>query len=138
MNLLPQDPNTNHYKEKQVIVVPPLVSTTILEVKSLLPAVLILILLGKFQEFDRFSSIVKACTVLCLVLEFLWAAQLRKVPSTLLGLDNSQDEKDWASKLHISHIALLAQGPPPFMPPPPLGLNPPQDQSSLNSITGDI
>jgi hypothetical protein len=137
-NLLPQDPVTNHYKGKQVMVVPPLVSTTILEAHSLLPEVLIPILSAKFQEFDRASTTVKACTVLRPVLEFLWAVLHKKIPSIILGLDNGQEARDWSAKLHTSCIAPSALLPPPFMPPPPLGSNPPQDQSSLTFIAGDL
>jgi hypothetical protein len=99
---------------------------------------LIPILSATFQEFDRASTTVKACTVLRPVLEFLWAVLHKKIPSTILGLDNSQEARDWSAKLHTSCIALLALVPPPFIPPPPLGSNPPQDQSSLTSITGDL
>ncbi len=60
------------------MVVPPLVLTTILESKSLSPAVLIPALSSKFQGFDRTSSNVKACTILRPVLEYLWAVYHKK------------------------------------------------------------
>ena len=51
---------------------PPLVLITILEAKSLVPAALIPLWLAKFQEFDRLSPSIKACTILYPVLELLW------------------------------------------------------------------
>jgi len=70
---------------------PPLVSATILEAKSLVPAILIPLLSSKFQEFDRASSSVKACTVLRPVLEFLWAVHKKFVPPMTLAADSSSD-----------------------------------------------
>jgi len=83
--LLPQEISNCIYKGKQTMVVPPLVLTTILESKSLSPAVLILALSSKFQEFDRTSMNVKACTILRPVLEYLWAVYPKKVPSTVIS-----------------------------------------------------
>jgi len=138
-NLQPQDQSSSLFKGKQVMIVPPLVSVTILETKSLLPSVLIPALSSKFQEFDRLSSTVKACTVLRPVLEYLWGVHHKKVPSTMIGIDRSQDAEEWSSKIHLAcilHPSLTV--PPPFMVPPPPLVNPPQDQSSLLSIAGDL
>jgi len=81
--LLPQEPSSSAFKGKQTMLVPPLVLVTILETKSLSPVVLIPALSAKFQEFDRASTTVKACTVLRPVLEFLWAVYQKK--STFLS-----------------------------------------------------
>jgi hypothetical protein len=136
-NLQPQDQSSSLFKGKQVMVVPPLVSVTILETKSLLPSVSIPVLSSKFQEFDPLSSTVKACTILRLLLEYLWGVHHEMVPSTRIGIDQSQEG---SSKIHLAdilhHINLPV--PPPFMAPPPLSANPPQDQSSLLSIAGDL
>ena len=114
--LLAPEQVTSYYKGKQVIIVPPLVTATILESNSLLPAVLILALSLKFQEFDRSSATVKACMILRPVLEFLWAVRHKNVPPTVLGLDHSQDAKDWSSKLHLSCILpSLFQNRPPVL-----------------------
>jgi hypothetical protein len=100
--LLPQEISNCIYKGKQTMVVPPLVLTTILESKSLSPAVLILALSSKFQEFDRTSMNVKACTILRPVLEYLWAVYPKKVPSTVIGLDQSSEAKEWSEKMHLA------------------------------------
>jgi len=76
--LFPQEISNCIYKGKQTMVVPPLVLTTILEATSLSPAVLIPALSSKFQEFDRTSTNVKACTILRLVLEYLWGSLPQK------------------------------------------------------------
>jgi len=132
-SLLPQDQSTNVFKGKRSIMVPPLVWSTILETKSLLPAVLIPALSAKFQEFDRTSPNVKACTVLRPVLEFLWGVYHKKVPASIVGLDQSQETKEWADRLHLLSIEplQLLPIPPAFIPPPP-----PQDQSS--TIVGEL
>ncbi len=137
--LLAPEQVTSYYKGKQVITVPPLAMVTILESNSLLPAILIPALSSKFQEFDRSSATVTACTILRPVLVFFWVVHHKKVPPTVLGLDHSQDAKDWSSKLHLSCIlpAHFQNRPPPFVAPPPLG-NPPQDQSLLSLIAGDL
>ena len=86
-NLQPQDQSSATFKEKQVMIVPPLVSVTMLETKSLLPSTLIPALSTKFQEFDHLSPTVKACTIFKPVLEYLWAIHHKKNPSTMLGID---------------------------------------------------
>jgi len=130
------DQNSSSYKGKQSLLVPPLVTITILEAKTRVPAKLIPILSTKFQEFDRSSSTVKACTVLRPVLEFLWAAHHKKIPSTIVGLDNSLDAQSWSSKMHLTSI--LPPGPPPFRAPPPPSLGVPQDQASVDTIVGEL
>jgi hypothetical protein len=106
---------------------------TILEAKSLAPAILFPDLTAKFQEFDRSSATVKACTILHSVLEFLWAVYHKKIPPSVIGVDQSQDAKDWSKRIHQSNIVPvhLQMGPPHFVPPPPFP--PPQDQSSNDS-----
>jgi len=86
-NLQPQDQSSATFKGKQVMIVPPLVSVTMLETKSLLPSTLIPALSTKFQEFDHLSPTVKACTIFKPVLEYLWAIHHKKNPSTMLGID---------------------------------------------------
>jgi hypothetical protein len=137
--LQPPEQHASTYKGKQVLVVSPLVSITILETMSLSPSILILALSTKFQEYDRSSTTVKACTLLPPVLEFLWAAHHKKVPATVAGVDHSQEAKDWSAKLHLSCIvpAHIQDRPPAFVALPPIGL-PPQDQGSLSSIAGDL
>jgi hypothetical protein len=66
--LVVADQNTSVVKFKNSLWIPPLVLSKILEAKSLVPAVLIPLLSAKFQEFDRLSTTVKACTVLRSVL----------------------------------------------------------------------
>jgi hypothetical protein len=63
--------------------------------------------------------------------QFLWAVYHKKIPSSVIGLDLSQDAKDWSKKIHLSNIVPvhLQMGSPPFVPPP-------QDQSSL--IVGEL
>jgi hypothetical protein len=135
-NLQAPDQASTSFKGKQVMIVPPLVSLAILEAKTVQPGELIPILSAKFQEFDRVSQTVKACTVLRPVLEFLWAVHHKKVPSTVIGLDTNSDTLAWASKLHMTCINPLV--PPPFpIPPPPPG-NLPQDQGAVNSIVGEL
>jgi hypothetical protein len=119
------------------MVVPPLVLVTILETDSLSPKVLIPALSAKFQEFDRSSQPVKACTILRPVLEFLWAVAHKKVTASIIGADQSKDAQEWSNKVHLSNVVPLhlQLGPPPFAPPPQLP-NPPQDQSS--TIVGEL
>jgi hypothetical protein len=73
----------------QSLWIPPLVLTTILEAKSLVPAEVIPLLSLKFQEFDRSSSNVKACTILRPVLEFLWGVHKKLVPFTTIASPRS-------------------------------------------------
>jgi len=75
--LIVAEQNISVVKFKNSLWIPPLVLSTILEAKSLAPAVLIPLLSAKFQEFDRSSTTVKACTVLRPVLEFLWATHIK-------------------------------------------------------------
>jgi len=130
-NLQPQEQSSSTFKGKQVMIVPPLVSVTMLETKSLLPSTLIPALSTNFQEFDHLSPTVKACTILRPVLEYLWAVHHKKIPSTLLGIDRSKDAKEWTSKMHLACIKhpLIFSVPPPLVLPPPPFVNPPQDQS---------
>jgi len=58
---------------------------------------------------------VKACTVLRPVLEYLWGVHHKKVPSTMIGIDRSQDAEEWSSKIHLACILHLINLP---VPPP--------------------
>jgi hypothetical protein len=62
------------------------------------------------------------------------------VPSTVIGIDRSQDAEEWSSKTHLACMLhpINIPVPPPFIAPPPPSANPPQDQSSLISIAGDL
>jgi hypothetical protein len=104
--------------------VPPLVYSTILEAQSMVPAVLVPLLSAKFQEFDRSSTSVKACTLLRPVLEFLWAVHKKLVPATIMAMDNANDAVEWSARLHFAYIcANQPMGPPPPFPVPPAPLS---------------
>ena len=120
--LVVADQNPTMARFKNSFWVPPLVSVSILEAKSLLPAELIPLLLTKFQEFDKSSTTVKACTVLRPTLEFLWAVYKKLVPPTTLAVDTSRDASEWASRQHFAYISPVVPLPPPPLfpvPPPP-------------------
>jgi hypothetical protein len=122
----------------QSLWIPPLVLTTFLEAKSLVPAEVIPLLSSKFQEFDRSSPNVKACTILRPVLEFLWGVHKKLVPSTTIAVDTSNEAVDWATRQHFAYIC-QAQSPvlpPPFpVPPPPGGLS---QTSSFEVMTDEL
>jgi len=101
---------------KNSLWIPPLVLTSVLEAKSLAPADLIPLLSVKFQEFDRSSTTVKACTILRPVLEFLWAVHKNLVPPTIFAVKNSNDAVEWSSRQHFAYIlsAPTVTLPPPF------------------------
>jgi len=120
-----QGPPMAHFKNG--LWVPPLVLATILEAKSLVPATLIPLLSSKFQEFDRASTSIKACTILRLVLEFLWAVHKKLVPSTILAVDSSSDAIEWPSRLHFAYIYVM----PTLVPPPPFPV-PPAPQAPVS------
>jgi len=112
---------------KNSLWVPPLVYSTILEAKSMVPAVLVPLLSAKFQEFDRSSTSVKACTLLRPVLEFLWAVHTKLVPTTTMAIDNGNDAVEWSAWLHYAYICTAQHTghPPPFpVPPAPTGMVP--------------
>lgn len=107
----------------------PLVLTLILEAKTLCPASLIPILSCKFKEIDGSSTQAKACTSLCPIIEFLWAASKKLVPPSVVALDTSADGLDWSAQLHFACIKPLQLIPaPPLFPVPP----PPSLQSNTN------
>jgi hypothetical protein len=114
------DQNPTVHRGKTSILVPPLVLTTILEATSLEPAQLIPILSAKFQEFDRTSPTVKACTILRPVLEYLWAVHNKIVLPIVSSAERNQDSLDWCTNLHSARIIPPAPVmPPPFLAPPP-------------------
>jgi hypothetical protein len=84
-----QNPSVFH--GKCCIIIPPLVLTAILDTASLDPALLIPILSTKFQEFDRTSPTVKACTVLRPILEYLWAVHMKMIPPLVSSIARCQD-----------------------------------------------
>jgi hypothetical protein len=140
-NLQVPDQNPSVFRGKVSLIVPPLVKDAILELGSLVPSVLIPMLSTKFQEFDRTSNSVKACTSLRPVLEYLWAAHQKRIPPTTMAVDSSSDGKDWSARLHYACIDSTPQQnvllPPPFLPPPPVP-NPVRASSPIESIAGDI
>jgi len=95
-----------------------MVLNTILEANSTNAASLIPILSTKFQEFDKTSSSIKACTVLRPVLEFLWATHKKLIPATVVAADNSVDAVEWAARQHFAYIFDPPAMPPPFPTPP--------------------
>jgi len=103
------------------------------------PANLIPALSNKFQEFDRSSPVVKACTFLHPVLEYLWAVQKKLIDPIIFSIDRSVDSQNWANRLHFANILMPAQDilPPPFpLPPPPqAGV---ENQSALKIISDNI
>ncbi len=80
-----QNPSVSHGKNS--LLIPPLVLNLILEAKPFCPVTLIPILPHKLQEFDHASTQEKAFTLLCPVLEFLWAAYKKIVPPTIIAVD---------------------------------------------------
>jgi len=131
--------NSSSFKGKLGMIVPPLVLTSILEAGTMDPAHLIPILLGKFQEFDRSSPVVKACTLLRPVLEYLWGVYKNLVHPVVFSLDRNIESQEWASRLHFANITPLAPPslPPPFpVPPPPQA--PADNRSAWDLIAGDI
>jgi hypothetical protein len=79
--LIPKQ-NASALHAKNAMLIPSLVLNMIMEAKLLEPAVLIPMLSTKFQEFDRPSPTGKVCSVLCPVLEFLWAFHHQLIPAT--------------------------------------------------------
>jgi hypothetical protein len=71
------------FQGKRTMIVPPLVYIPILEANTLIPKDLIPLFSNKFQEFNRMSPSVKACTILRPVLEYLWAAHILIIAKTL-------------------------------------------------------
>jgi hypothetical protein len=122
--LVVPDQNPQITRVKNSLWIPPLVLTTILEAKSLVPSVLIPLLSARFQEFDKSSQTVKACTILRPVLEFLWAIHKKLVPSTTFAVESSSDAVEWAARQHFAYILIVPPMPPPFPAPPAPGMGP--------------
>ncbi len=101
-------PETNPTKLrcKSILMLPPLVSTTILTSPSLDPFELIPLLSATFQDFDRTSDTIKACTLLRPVLEFLWAVSKKLITPIIFCPDTSPAGKKWSLQLHLSCITL--------------------------------
>jgi len=94
-------------------------------------AALIPVLSSKFQEFDKASTSIKACTILRPVLEFLWATHKKLIPATLVVVDNSQDAMGWAARQHFAYIF----NPPAIPLPPPFPVPPmPNDQVMTDEL----
>ena len=131
------DQNPPVFRGKSSILIPPLVLTAILESTSLDPSQLIPILSAKFQEFDRTSPTVKACTILRPVLEFLWGVHMKLVHPLVSSMERTQDSQDWCASMHFAHIMpTIVNNPPPYVippPPPVLGTQP-----ILDAMAGDI
>jgi len=107
--------NSSLFKGKLGMIVPPLVLTSILEAGTMGPAHLIPILSGMFQEFDRSSPVVKACTLLRPVLEYLWGVHKNLIHPVVFCLERNDESQEWANRLHFANIAPLV---PPALPPP--------------------
>ncbi len=131
--------NSSSFKRKLGIIVPPLVLTSVLEANTMDPSHLIPALSSKFQEFDRSSPTVKACTLLRPVLEFLWGVYKSLIEPVIFSVDHSSESQEWADRLHFANFTatLPAALPPPFpLPPPPQA--PLDSRSALDLIAGDI
>jgi len=131
--------NSSLFKGKLGMIVPPLVLTSILEAGTMGPAHLIPILSGMFQEFDRSSPVVKACTLLRPVLEYLWGVHKNLIHPVVFCLERNDESQEWANRLHFANIAPLVPPalPPPFqLPPPPQA--PADNWSAWDLIAGDI
>jgi hypothetical protein len=131
--------NPSMFRGKVSLIIPPLVLVTILEADITDPASLIPLLSNKFQEFDRSSPTVKACTLLRPVLEYLWAVHKKFIPPTTFSINRSMEGRNWADKLHFASISQEVQPivPPPFpIPPPPQA--PLENQTALDVITSDL
>jgi hypothetical protein len=101
------DQNPSVFKGKLGIVNPPLVLTSILESDTMIPVSLIPILSNKFQEFDRTSPTVKACTLLRPVLQYLWAVHKNLIQPTVFSIDQCTESQNWASRLHLANTNQL-------------------------------
>jgi hypothetical protein len=131
--LMVPDQNPSSAKVKNSVWLPPLALLTVLEAKSQNPTVLIPLLSLKFQEFDRSSSNVKACTILFPILEYLWAVHKKLVPPLILAVDDSPDASEWASRQLFAYIC---PRPPMFpVPPAPSSLAP---GSPFKSMTEEL
>ncbi|MFN9981473.1 MAG: hypothetical protein ACK53Y_16230, partial [bacterium] len=75
----------------------------------------------KFQEYDRTSTQVKACTLLRPVLVFLWAVHKKLVPPLIVAVDLSPDGVDWSARFYFAYILPKqnSMSIPPFPLPPP-------------------
>jgi hypothetical protein len=138
-SLVIPDQNPPIFRGKSSLIVPPLDLTAILDANTLCPASLIPILSTKFQEYDRTSAQVKACTLLRPVLEFLWAVHIKLVPPLIVAVDLSPDGVDWSARFHFAYISPKQNSTSihPFpLPPPPLGINAPS--VPMESIACDI
>jgi len=138
LGLTDPDQNPTVAKFKNSLWIPPLVSNAIFDARSLDPLVLIPLLSTKFQEFNRSSTTVKACTILRPVLEYLWAVYMKLVPTTIVAVDNSSDAADWSSRLHFAYISVsqVALLPPPF--PAPLAPSSLAQDPSFSSMTDEL
>jgi hypothetical protein len=123
LQVLEQNPSV--FYGKSSIIIPPLVLTAILDAASMDPTQLIPILSAKFQEFNRTSPAMKACTILRPVLEYLWAVHLKIVHPLVSSIKHYQDSQDWCSNMHFAYIMPSIAGnlPPFFSPPLPLALS---------------
>jgi hypothetical protein len=128
------DQNPAMAKFKNSLWIPPLVSNTIFDSKSLSPSILIPLLSTKFQEFDRSNTVVKACTILRPVLEYLWAVHKKLVPTTVVAVDSSVDASEWSSRFHF---ACISSSLPALLPAPPVPTTLAQDPS-MASMTEEL
>jgi hypothetical protein len=133
------DQNPAVFRGKLGLIIPPLVSVEILATDTTDPAALIPLLSNKFQEFDRSSPTVKACTVLRPVLEYLWAVHKRFIPPTTFSIDRSTEGRRWADRMHFASISQdLHQLPPPPFPLPPPPQAPLGNQTALDEMAGSL
>ncbi len=105
--LTTSDNTSSKLRSKNIMIVPPLVLSTIVNAGTLDPEPLMLLLTDAFKEYDRTSETVKACTVLRPVIEFLWAASKNLLPHVAFSIDRSDTGTKWNTALHLSNLKTI-------------------------------
>jgi hypothetical protein len=93
---------------RNTMLIPPLVTKSILEANTLDPATLLIVLVQEFKDFDSTSDTIKPCTLLRPVIEFLWVALKFEVEQVVFTPDSSMEGKHWSNALHASYISKSA------------------------------
>jgi hypothetical protein len=101
------DNNSNKLRSKNIMILPPLVLTTILNTDTMDPEPLILLLTDIFKEYDKTLETVKAFMVLCPIIEFLWTASKNLLPHIAFSTDRSDSGSWWNTNLHLSNLKTL-------------------------------
>ena len=90
-NLVVPPDSTVKLRCRKALMVGPLVAHAIMSSDSSDAATLLPIMSAAFQEFDRTSSVVKACTSLKFVLNYLFAVSQAKVDPAIKDYDDSPE-----------------------------------------------